>query len=54
MKDSELQFDRHCHVLYTKACKRQIQEKIARHYPEPEREPVWERVQRQYVAYLSD
>ena len=54
MKDSELQFDRRCHVLYTKACKKQIQEKIARHYPETEREAVWERVQRQYVAYLSD
>jgi len=24
MKDSELQFDRTCHVLYSKPCKRQI------------------------------
>lgn len=31
MKDSELQFDRTCHVLYSKPCKRQIREKIALH-----------------------
>ena len=54
MKDSELQFDRSCHVLYSKACKKQIRSKIALHYPEPEREAVWERVQRQYVEFLSD
>ena len=54
MKDSKLQFDRTCHVLYTKKCKKQIQAKIALHYPEDEREAVWERVQRQYAAYLAD
>ena len=54
MKDSELSFDRSCHVLYSKACKRQIQQKIALHYPPEEREVVWERVQRQYVDFLSD
>ena len=54
MKDSELQFDRTCHVLYSKACKKQIQAKIALHYPAREREAVWERVQRQYVEFLSD
>lgn len=54
MKDNELQFDRNCHVLYSKACKKQIQAKIALHYPENEREAVWERVQRQYVEFLSD
>lgn len=40
MKDSELQFDRTCHVLYSKPCKRQIREKIALHYPEGECETV--------------
>ena len=40
MKDSELQFDRRCHVLYTKACKKQIQAKIALHYPPEEREEI--------------
>ena len=54
MKDSELQFDRTCHVLYSKPCKRQIREKIALHYPEGECETVWERVQRQYVTFLRD
>ena len=53
MKDSELKFDRSCHVLYSKACKKQILAKIALHYPEAEREAVWERVQRQYVSFIS-
>lgn len=54
MKDNELQFDRSCHVLYSKPCRREIQQKIALHYPETEREAVWERVQRQYVDFISD
>ena len=54
MKDSKLQFDRSCHVLYSGACKKEIQAKIALHYPETEREAVWERVQLQYVEFLSD
>ena len=44
MKDNELQFDRKSHVLYSKPCKKEIQAKIALHYPEAEREAVWERV----------
>lgn len=54
MKDSELPFDRTCHVLYSKPCKRQIQLKIALHYPAAEREAIWDQVQRQYAAFLSD
>ncbi len=54
MNDRELQFDRSCHVLYSRPCKRQIREKIALHYPETEREEMWERVQQQYVKFLSD
>ena len=54
MKDEELQFDRTCHVLYSKPCKKQIRAKIALYYPTAERETVWERVQQQYVSYLSD
>ena len=54
MKDKELKFDRSCHVLYSKPCKKQIRGKIALHYPETEREAVWERVQRQYVDFLAD
>lgn len=54
MKDSELQFDRTCHVIYSKPCKKQILEKIALHYPAEQREVVWEKVQLQYVEFLSD
>ena len=54
MKDSELQFDRTCHMLYSRQCKKEILAKIALHYPEAEREAVWEKVQRQYVEFLSD
>ena len=54
MKDSELQFDRTCHVLYSKACKKQIRERIALHYPSHGREQVWEQVKRQYVDFLLD
>ena len=54
MKDRKLLFDRKCHVLYSKPCKKEIRAKIALHYPTAEREPVWERVRRQYVEFLSD
>lgn len=54
MRDKDLQFDRTCHVLYSKPCKREIQSKIALHYPPGEQEAVWARVQKQYVHYLSD
>lgn len=54
MKDSELVFDRGCHVIYSKACKKQIQDKIALHYPSERREEVWEKVQKQYEKFLSD
>ena len=54
MKDNELPFDRKSHVLYSKPCKKEIWAKIALHYLEAERETVWEKVQRQYVVFLSD
>ena len=54
MKDSELQIDRSCHVLYSKPCKKEIRAKIALHYPAAEREATWEKVQRQYINLLSD
>ena len=54
MKDNQLQIDRSCHVLYSKPCKKEIQKKIALHYPVAQREAVWERVQQQYVTFLSD
>lgn len=54
MKDSELKFDRTCHVLYSKPCKKEIQKKIALHYPTEEREAVWESVQLRYAKFLSE
>ena len=53
MKDSELQIDRNCHVLYSKPCKKEILAKITLHYPEVEREVVWEQVQLRYAELLS-
>ena len=53
MKDNELQFDCESHVLYSKAAKREIKAKIALHFEADEREAVWEKVQRQYVEYIS-
>ena len=47
MKDKKLLFDRKCHVLYSKPCKKEILAKIALHYPEAERETVWEKVRMQ-------
>ena len=46
MNDDQLQFDRTCHVIYSKPCKAEIREKIAHHYPESQREAVWERADR--------
>ena len=54
MKDSELKFDRTCHVIYSKACKKEIQSKIALHYSPDEQETVWEQIQNKYVEFLSD
>ena len=54
MKDKKLLFDRKCHVLYSRPCKKEIRAKIALHYPAAEREVVWEKVQRQYAEFLSD
>ena len=43
MKDKKLLFDRKCHVLYSRPCKKKIRAKIAQHYPEAEREAVWKK-----------
>lgn len=53
MNDSSLQFDRTCHVLYSRACKKQIKSKIALHYLPEQREAVWTQVQLKYVGFIS-
>ena len=54
MEDEKLTFDHTCHVLYSKACKEQIQTKIALHYLAEQREAIWTQVQKQYVDFLKD
>lgn len=49
MDDKELKFDRSCHVLYSKAYKKQIQEKIEKHYPSEQREEIWTSIQLKYI-----
>ena len=54
MKDKALNFNRNCHVLYSRQCKKEILNKIALHYPKEDREKVFTDVQKQYVAYLKN
>ena len=54
MKEKELKFDHTCHVLYSKSCKKQIQDKIILHYPPEQKEEIWTRIQLQYVEFLKD
>lgn len=53
MKNEDLQFDRNCHVLYSKECETEIKSKIALHYPQDKREKVWTKVQLRYAEYLK-
>lgn len=54
MKNEDLKFDRSCHVLYSKACEKEIKNKIALHFSEEEREEVWTKVQLRYAEYLKE
>ena len=54
MKNEELRFDRHCHVLYTRQCEKEIKKKITLHYPENLCEEIWTKVQLKYVEFLSE
>ena len=40
MKDSELTFDRLCHVLYSKPCKKEIRQRIVLHCPIEKRDAI--------------
>ncbi len=53
MKDKEVKIDRSLHVLYSKQCKKEIQKAIASHFPERERDDVWEKVQLKYASFLN-
>lgn len=54
MKNKDLQFDRTCHVLYSKACEKEIKKAVAAHYPDPKTaDEVWTKVQLKYVELLG-
>ena len=53
MKDRELPVDRSCHVLYTRSCKKEIQKKLALHYPSEKRGELWEKIQRKWGGDLG-
>ncbi len=53
MREKDLPINRDCHVVYTKACKKQMQQMLAKHYPPEEREAMWEKFQQKYVDCLK-
>ena len=53
MKDSELEFDRSVHVIYSGRCREILRTLIEKHYGKERLEEVWEKVQKQYVSFLS-
>lgn len=54
MKDNELEFNRECHVLYSKKSKKMIMHYISLHYPKEKCEEVLTKVQLQFVEYLKN
>ena len=53
MNDDELIFDRKCHVLYSKECKKEILSRIAQHYPAEKVTQIFTAFQLQYADYLK-
>ena len=53
MKDQDVMFDKSCHVLYSKKCKKEIMNKLALHYPADQIDEVFTAVQKQYSDYLK-
>lgn len=54
MKNSELVYDKKCHVLYSKECEKEIKNKIKLHYKEDEQEEIWNKIQKKYIEFLSN
>lgn len=54
MEESQLQFDRNRHALYTPKAKAVVQRLLARAYTPTQAEQLWEAIQLQYVDYLKD
>ncbi|MBR1685255.1 MAG: L-2-amino-thiazoline-4-carboxylic acid hydrolase [Clostridia bacterium] len=49
-----VQIDLTKHVMYSPLMEKIVREHLARKYPESEIEPMWNRVQEQYAAFLED
>ncbi len=54
MKESELEINRECHVIYSAKAGKTVKKYIALHYPENRREEVFTAVQLQFVHWLKD
>jgi len=54
MKEKDLQFDRTKHVCYSKVGKTLVLDYLNKHYPAEEVEPLFEKVQLQFVEFLKD
>ncbi len=54
MKNKNLNYNKECHVLYSKQCEKEIKKKIALHYPKTKQEEIWTKVQLQYIDFLKD
>ena len=54
MDNKELIYDKNCHVLYSKACEKEIKSKLALHYNLKDQEEMWNKFQLKYIEFLSD
>lgn len=54
MREEDLQIDRSCHCVYSKACRELILDKIKFHYEPHQVDPIFEEIQHQYERYLKD
>ncbi len=54
MKDTDLVFDRNCHVLYSKPCKKAILKYVKIHYPKDKVDEIFTKIQLKYIDYLKD
>ncbi len=53
MLEKDLPIDRTCHVVYTKACKKQMRQMLEKYYVPEEQEKMWEAFQMKFVECLK-
>ena len=54
MREKDLPFDRSKHAIYSKKAKKCVQTLLRRYYDASTAAALWEKVQRQYCAFLED